>query len=477
MEKVDALLIFPPLRLNDEPRNFPTGIGLLAAYAIREGFEVDVLDLNGLRPTRDEALELIKRYDTNIYGMGGLITTYGYTKWLAGEIRKINPDAVIIAGGSVASPVPHVILNKTEVDIACIGEGEQMLVDLIRAVRANTPFDTIKGIAFLRDGGLVKTPERPFFADINTLPLPAWELFPMDVYMANPVVGVGRDMDLVTSRGCPYGCVYCYRLFGRKYRFRSAGHVMGEIDALKRRYNIDFVSFQDDCFVISKARIYELCDLLDRSGYGLKWSCTGRVNICTDKKLIRRMKESGCTSISFGVESGSATILKALNKGAPLDITAEAIRVVRDAGLRTPASFMLGMFGETRETVWETVEFCKREKIPLGAVMFVTPYPGTPIYDQALRKGLIKDEEAFILSLGDALDFTINLTDIDDKELVALREEMIKAVRSELPPLTHEEIQRKELELYGPELYHKGELQRKDAAFLKHRKEHGFNEE
>ncbi|MBN1765636.1 MAG: N-acetylneuraminate synthase family protein [Sedimentisphaerales bacterium] len=477
----DIALLFPPIRTWDSPRNFPTGLGLIAARLRSAGYRVAVIDVNGLRLSDDQVLEQIQHYNPAVVGIGGLITTYSWVKRICRRVRQLRPDSKIILGGSVGTSIVQTALENLNIDAVAIGEADDTILELLPALLHNKKIDPIPGIAYRSDEGIVRTPERKLIETLDELPYPAWDLFPMKVYLANPVVGVGKDIDIISSRGCPFNCHYCYRIFGRKFRGRSPEHVVGEMQALKRNYDVDFISFQDDCFVIDKKRIFEICDLIDHEGLNnsLRWSCTGRVTVC-DKELLKRMKSSGCVSVSYGIESGSDKILQAMGKGASLAQAKEAIINTRDTGLRCPVSFMIGYPGETRETVMKTVEFCKDLNIPLTALMFTCPYPGTALYEQVKDSTRFKEpftcEEDFVLKIGDAVDLTVNLTEISNEDLVLLRDEALHAARENYTPPTADEVARQEKELYGEELYQKAQIQMQNPHMQAHRRRHGFNE-
>ena len=480
-KKIDIILVFPPIRVWDRPRNFPAGLGIIAAILRNAGYNVKVIDVNGLRISEDEVVEQIRAASPRIIGIGGLITTYGWVKSVTHRLREVLPDSKIMLGGSVGTSIVETALSNLAVDVIALAEGDDTVLELASALSEGNPLDNISGVAFMRDGKVVRTEPRPMIQDLDRLPLPAWDMFPMDTYLANPVVGVGKDIDIISSRGCPFPCRYCYRIFGRRYRARSAQHVVSEIEKLKTDYDIDFISFQDDCFVIDKKRVFEICDLLDAKGLSesIRWSCTGRVTVC-DLDMMQRMKASGCVSISFGIESGSETILRAMGKNASLEQAETAILNARKARVRTPVSFMIGYPGENRDTVMETVEFCKRINIPLGALMFTAPYPGTPLYDEVKDteqfKSQFATEEDFVLALGDALDFVVNMTDLSKEELFTIRDEALALAKSNYIPPTTEEAAALERELYGEELFRKAQEQMNTPEMQAHRKRHGFNE-
>lgn len=490
---VDMLLIFPPLRTWDRPRNFPCGIGLLAARLRQEGYNIAVLDVNGLRWSHEQVMEKIRTYHTKVIGIGGMISVYRWTRTMLAMIREQLPDVKTVLGGSVGTSIIETALNRLNIDVIAVAEADDTILELLPAMLNDKPLHDIPGLAYLEDDQIIKTASRPQREDLDSLPYPAWDLFPMETYLANPIVGVGRDIDIISSRGCPYPCQYCYRLFGRQYRGRSAENVVGEMLELYHRYQVDFISFQDDCFVIDKKRVFAICDMIDREGMNIRWSCTGRVNIC-DLELLKRMRASGCVSVSFGLESGSNTILQRMKKNTTTEKARMAIENCRKAGLRAPVSFMTGYPGESRDTVMETVEYCKALNIPLTALMITCPYPGTPLYDEAMQDpvlfrkflekygrtapdglSIVYDEEKFVLEIGDVVDLTINISDMSDDELLRVREEALEAAAKNYTAPTEEEIRQQEIDLYGLELYERAKRQLETPQMQEHRKRHGFN--
>jgi radical SAM superfamily enzyme YgiQ (UPF0313 family) len=470
------LLIFPPIRETDNPRNTPHGIAMIAAVLRQRGHEVHILDINGNRFSKQEVIKKVEEEKFEIVGIGGLITVYNYLKWIVPVLREVNPHASIIAGGSLGCSIPDIVLKRNDVDIVIDGEGEITIIELVEALRDKRDLHNVRGIYFKEKGRVVRTPTRNLIRKLDALPLPAYDLLPMETYLDNPVVGIGRDIDIVSSRGCPYYCTFCYRLFGNHYRFHSSDYIIRQIKFLKKEYDIDFVSFQDDEFMANKKRVYEFCDKILKEKIEIKWSCTGRVNL-VDEEILRLMKKAGCTSVSYGIESGSQKILDLMKKRVTVEQAKRAILLNKKVGLRHPTSFILGMPGETPETVKETIEFCKELNIPLKSIMFATPYPGTELYQKAKAEGRIVDEEEFIMKLGDAVSFTINLTDtFSDEELIKIRDYMIKEVQKSCRFPSKEEKERQDIELYGERLYKKSLVQQQNSRFKEHRRLHGFNE-
>jgi len=427
-----VLLINSPIRLDANPNCIPSGLATIASTLRINGFEVEILDLNGLRPSREEILDSLQGKSWHLAGISGLITTFGFQKWLIPELKNINPDAPVLSGGGLATCSSDLLFQRTPLDIAAIGEGEETMLCLCRAVEQGEDLKRIPGIRFREGERIVTNPGRKNIPDLDTVPFPAWDLLPMEIYLRNPIWGdvagnssgfrkgvrVTRSMNIISSRGCPFSCNYCYHLFGRSsYRFRSAHNVVEEVEALVSSYGVDFVGFVDDNMMASERRLLEFCDLLEKKNFPITWGCHGRVT-SAKPDILRRMAEVGCVWIGYGIESGSQEILDAMNKKAVVAQAKEAIHNTRKAGIYPNTTFIFGYPGESVRTIQETIDFKKEMAIECGS-FFATPYPGTPLYQKAKER--IGDDEKFIRSLGNATEFSINLTEFADDEFFALK--------------------------------------------------------
>lgn len=438
------LLINAPIRLRARPNNIPYGLATVAAVLRDCGHEVEIYDVNGLRHDREQVLsEIRRRADErpwDVVAMSGLLTTIEFQSWLAPHIKAANPDAPLVLGGGLPTCVPGLCCADMPADILVLGEGEATIAELAHALAEGRDLHAVAGLALPDDSapeGFVTTAPRAPIADLDTVPFPAWDLLPVENYLINPIWGGGANnssgmldgvetkcsMNVISSRGCPFACNYCYHLFGRgKYRFRSAANVMAEIHELVERYGVDFIGFVDDNMVADEARLLEFCDLLEQSGLDIRWGCHGRVT-SAKYDVLRRMVDAGCVWLGFGIESGSAQMLTHMNKKATPQMAAHAITECRRAGLFPNSTFIFGYPGETRETIQESLEFKRALGIEAPS-FFATPYPGTPLYRQVLPRILERfgSERAFIYALGNATDFVINLTDFSDEELFELKE-------------------------------------------------------
>ncbi len=440
------LLINPPIREWAKPNCFPSGLGYLSSVLLSAGYEVEVLDINGYRYSRQEVEARVEASDADVFGVGGLITVYGYIKWLTQVVKRYHPDKTVIAGGSSATSIPRTFLECTKADIAVTGEGELTLPELMHALRDGGNLEGLHGIWYKDGNGeIMARPSRPAIKDLDAIPFPAWDLFPMDIYLGNPVGapnirkwndgGSSNDapltMNILPSRGCPYQCIYCYHDFmGVKYRHRSAQNILDEIVSLVDRYGVNYIHFTDDDFVINRKHVMKFCDLIIESGLNIQWGSSGRVNLMTEE-LLAKMAAAGCVWIGYGIESGSQKMLDVMKKQVTVEQARKAIELARKYISQVDCSFMMGTPGETRETIMETVEFCKEMDLAPEVIFFATPYPGTELYDIARERGLIEDEEKFVLNLWEQGEkITVNFSELSDEELFEMREWAIAELKA-----------------------------------------------
>jgi len=407
-----VLLINPPIRVIDEhPANFPTGLAIIAAVIREMGHKVEVIDLNAIRKSKEEIKELgFEKYD--VIGIGSLISTYNYVKGLIKIIKEKSPKSKVIVGNSLA--VLWKYLLKNGADVVVHGEGEDAIKEVMNALKSKKPLNKIKGISYKGK----RNPPRELIRNLDEIPFPAYDLFPTKEYLKVPIddATANPDINIVVSRGCPYNCNYCYKNFGRVYRLRSVNNALKEIKFLIEKYGVKAIVFPDDNFGINNEWLLKFCEKLKR--FNLEWGCMTRVDSpILNKETLKKMKEAGCKSIGFGLESASRKILKNMNKGVTPDQMIKAIKVVRNSGIRGDGSWMYGYPGETPETARETINFCYKYNLPLWWG-YTTPYPETALWTWAIENGKIKESEIeeYICKLNDVQDFTINLTDMPDEQ-------------------------------------------------------------
>ncbi len=435
------LLINPPIREWSKPNVLPLGLAYIAAVSRDASHQVEVLDINAYRFNHQEVEDKIKQADFDVFGIGAIITVYRYVKWLIELIKQYHPGKKIIVGGSVGTSIPEIILNKTKADIVCVGESEHTIIALLEAIEGNKDLSDINGIAFKNaNKNIVYNQPQTSIKDLDDILLPSWDLFPMDIYLKNPVGAPNRNkwidggdessvlsMNMVATRGCPYKCIYCYHDFmGMGYRHRSARSLVDEIKILHEKYGVEYIQFMDDEFCLKKGFVYDFCKAMKTEfNRRITWGCSGRVNLMTED-LIATMADAGCVLIGYGIESGSQRMLDVMKKRVTVAQAKEAIRLTQKYLGWADCSFVIGTPGETKETIKETVDFCKDVDLKPEVVFFMTPYPGTELYEIALKQGKIPDEEDYLLNLGEQGEkIKVNFTDMSDEELYMTQIELI----------------------------------------------------
>lgn len=415
-------LVYPPYGSGRRARYFPFGLAYVASSLAAGGHEVSVVDMEGSDLSMDSAVAALAAGRPDMIGLGGMVTRFRFARELGRRLREALPDAFLVAGNSGATTLPEIYLRSCSLDAVVVGEGERTSLELADAIEAGAEWRGIPGVAFLSDAGnLAFSPPREPVEDLDLLPRPAWDLFPIESYIHSydHRGRLTRHMEVVASRGCPFECVYCYRIYGRRVRRRSPESIVSEIEELEARYGIRYTGFPDDLFTSDRSFVLEVCRLIRDRLPGLKWSCLGRVNT-VDAEMLSEMKRSGCYWISYGIESGSPAMLEAMNRKVTPAQCLEALKLTRRAGIHAEGSFMIGMYGETRETIEETVSFCAKADIT-APMLFVTPYPGTRIFERARAEGRIPDLDAFLVGMNSAGSLLVNLTDMTDEELKARR--------------------------------------------------------
>lgn len=413
-------LVYPPYGSGRRSRYFPFGLAYVAASLKQAGHEVTVVDMEGLDLSMEACLRDVVASRPAMVGLGGMVTRYRHVRALGRAIREALPDCFLMAGNTGATTLPELYLETCGLDAVVLGEGEETARDLAGRIESGAEWRDTPGIGFLDSGSLRLAPAREP-VDLDSLPRPAWDLFPAERYInSHDHRGkLVRHMEVVASRGCPFQCVYCYRIYGRRVRRRSPASIVAEIRELVDRFGIRYTGFPDDLFTSDRDFVLETCRLMAETVPGMGWSCLARVNT-VDEEMLAAMKTAGCDWVSFGIESGSPVMLDAMGRGVTVERCLEAVRMVRRAGMHADGSFMIGMYGETPETVEETVRFC-READMTAPMLFVTPYPGTAIFDRALSEGRIDDVPALLEKMDAADRLLVNLTGMSDEALEELR--------------------------------------------------------
>jgi len=426
------LVINISLRPKSQQLFFPIGLGYIVSAIDRAGFDLEILDIDAHRYSDETVARLIGKKHYDVVTFGCIVTGYKIVKTLAELIKVHRKEILIICGNSVASSIPELLLSKTEVDIAVIGEGDITIVELLRAIENKEPLEQVNGICFKRGDQIVATSPRKIIADLDSIPLINWDLFDMDIYIPKSKTRCPKpcpiDYDSIrlisvnTARGCLYHCTFCYHVFIKdKYRVRSPQSICTEIKLLKEKYGINYIAFSDELTFYSIKQCENFVDTFLKENLQIYWDADCRANLFEEKDfgLVKKLKAAGCNGLGYSLESTNPEILRAMNKNISSRQFSVQSKVLQRAGLATWTSLVIGYPQETETSINETFNCCYENDI-YPSVGYILPQPGTPIYDFAIKTGKIKDKESYLLSTGDRQDFSINFTRMDQDRIEAL---------------------------------------------------------
>jgi radical SAM superfamily enzyme YgiQ (UPF0313 family) len=406
----------------DQP---PYGLLYVAGALSRAGQDVEIFDPDVSKLSVTETIKVIEEKKPDAIGIGGCITGYYYHKPLTLQIKQRFPRMPIVAGGYIGA-VPHLLLNKTGVDIVVIGEGENTAIELFDCLERGKAYDDIYGIAVKKHDKIYFTPARKQIFPLDDIPFPPYHLLNMNDYLFDPLqdrcfsevpeieeFNGKKKFNIKTARGCTNQCSFCYRLM-QGIRQHSVSYTISLIKHLYDNYNVAFFEFDDETTISSKKWIKDFCRVLRGSGIRIKFRIFGARVDQVDEEVIKELKDAGCVGIEYGIESGSQKMLDRMKKRVMVEDNIKALMITKEHGLLTTPSIIVGMPGENEETIKETLAFLKKCNIFPFAVFYATAYPKTELYDYALLNGLIQDEESYIFSLTNAWIFTLNFTSYPD---------------------------------------------------------------
>jgi anaerobic magnesium-protoporphyrin IX monomethyl ester cyclase len=374
------------------------GLGYLASCLKQAGHEVKILDALRDGLSAEHVVKAVQADQPDIVGVTVLTLFYKEARSLV-RLLKQTCSCKVAIGGHHVTALPEASLTETTADFAVIGEGEQTIVHLASELEGSARFEDVKGLAYRRNGSVVRNEPRPFIDNLDDIPFPQWDLIGLDRY---PPISHGTihhrfpNAPIITTRGCPYRCTFCAarRTAGTKLRKRSAGNVADEMEMLYRDFGIKEFHFEDDNFAFEKQHAYGICEELLRRDIRVEWSCPNGVRVDTlDDELLAIMKRSGCYMLALGIESASQHILDRVGKKLNIDAVPETVRRMRAHSILSMGFFILGLPGETEKTARETIEFAKKTDFDFVKFTHLVPLPGTEIFDELTEAGY--DPEQF----------------------------------------------------------------------------------
>ncbi|MHC9543655.1 MAG: radical SAM protein [Vulcanimicrobiota bacterium] len=401
---------------------FPQGLSYIAAVLIKAGYDVTIYNQDKEHYPDEHLTMYLNKNKFDIIGISVIAGYYEYRKLLriSDAINKAKQKPFYIIGGHGPSPEPEYFLMKTQADAVVIGEGEITIIELLEALSNKKSLNNITGIAFRENNKILINERRETIKDIDTIPFPAYDLFPIDYYrlLRMPHIST-RDfaLPILSGRGCPFQCNFCYRL-DKGFRPRSNAGIIEEIMLLKRNFGITYIAFGDELLMSSENRTISLCEDFIKSKVNIKWDCNGRLNYAKEN-VLKIMKKAGCVFINYGIEAMDDLVLKNMEKVLTTKQIIRGIKATLDAGISPGFNIIFGNIGDNKDTLMKGVEFLLKydDGAQMRTIRPVTPYPGSPLYYYAIQKGLLKDCEDFYENKHINSDLlAINFTDLSDDE-------------------------------------------------------------
>jgi len=450
MKKTKVLLIFPPFTVSssDYPTpDPPLGLAYLAAFLEKKGYPVKILDALalGIEQSRrkkggllkvglsdQEIKKAIVDYQPNVVGISCAYTAHAPDAHsVAALVKAVKPKTLVVFGGAHATVCAPLVLKDKNVDIVVLGEGELAFFEIVSRVEKRQSLTKVPSTTQRQGRNVITNPRQEFITNLDDLPSPAWHLLPMEIYLKKQEMTREFSMrkprtNIITSRGCPGNCVFCsiHAIWGHRWRPRSPEKVVEEMAHLVKTYGVREFYVLDDNISLKKERLMKICDLIRKRGLDIRWATPNGVALWTlDKKLLKKMRESGYYRITFGIESGCPRTLKFIRKPMELKKAKKIIDLSNKTGLWTHSTFIIGFPDETREEIEETVRWTIDSDLDFASYYIATPYPGTDLHREFIKDKLLKkgeEEKMYYSSISVSGYDTLRLT---KEELNQIRDE------------------------------------------------------
>lgn len=421
----------------------PFGIAYLAGYLKQKGEDYKVLFWPDNSIFLEKFVEDIIKEKPLLVGFGGLYPDLNVVSEIIKIFRKKNVDFPLIVGGQMVSPTPEFSISITGADYGVVGEGEIILYNMVKRLRAGLDSVELGGVACFVDDKYVFGGPGEYIEDLSLLPEIPYEIFPnkrwleIGKYYARIPQIHWRYSDRVVSihggRGCPYKCNFCYH--HSKARYRKVADMMKEADKLIQKYDANMLYFGDDLVLCSPKRATELVESIPKLSRSVEYSVSCRFDILSriDDDLLLKMKKTGCRIMGLGIESGSDKILKTMNKGITVAQVREGLSRLNKVGILPTVSIMVGQDGETAEDFALSMKLMEDLVLQNRKLQFAftitTPFPGSPLYCKAKEKGLISGDRDFFDRFNDKkqlLDLSLNMSEMSDEQVLKARNQLEK---------------------------------------------------
>jgi radical SAM superfamily enzyme YgiQ (UPF0313 family) len=362
------------------------GISYLAATLRERGYSVRLIDAEAQQLSHEEVFRIVREENPALIGMTVTTPVFPYAKAMADFLRA-RVDVPILGGG------PHVTTTGMKgldscFDFGISGEGENAILHLMDELTGGRNYEKVPNLIYREAGEVRANPQGDKIQCLDTIPFPAVDLLDLSLYRIKvPRKGNQRFTAIVLTRGCPFACSYCAEpnLFGRKVRFRTAKNAADEMEYVVSRFGIRHFVFNDSTLTLRKDLIHGLCDEIINRRLDITWEGWTRADLM-QRELLQHMADSGFVRVSMGVESGDMEVLKLIRKDIPLEVTRQAVEDAVSVGIKTECFAMLGLPGETRESVEKTVRFFRSlKKASYNSFSIAIPYPGTELHTMAQK--------------------------------------------------------------------------------------------
>ncbi|MBI1920994.1 MAG: B12-binding domain-containing radical SAM protein [Geobacter sp.] len=369
----------------------PIGLAFLSAYLKERGHEVTLLDMQGLLMDSEALAGQIAARQPDLVGITAMTPTVPEALQAAAIAKRVSLKSKVVLGGVHPTLDPAGVLADENVDFVIRGEGEEAFAALATALADGNPVDGIPGLSFRRDGKPVIGDKATLIADLNTLPMPDYEAFPVERYIEhNQHLRSIRGISMIVSRGCPFQCTFCavHQTMGRKWRIKSPERVVDELLILKERHQLEGVWFKDSIFNLDREWVKEFCRLMIERKVEIAWQALTRIDLI-DEEELRLMKRAGLTQLDLGIETGSPKSLLRLKKGITVDRIREKVRLAKKH-VKVFGFFMIGIPGEDETDVQQTFELAKALDLDRWTWSIYSPLPGSSLYEELIAEGKIE---------------------------------------------------------------------------------------
>ncbi|MTV49683.1 radical SAM protein [Heliobacillus mobilis] len=417
---------------------FPLGLAYISASLKQAGYAVEVLNLNHHDGTQSDLLkERLANGDIGYVMTGGLSAHYRAIQRIIDDVRAIDEGVRVIIGGGVISASPELMFHTLRPDYMVIGEGEITVVELLDALTGGADdIHRVKGIGYSDSAGrLIITPAREPIMDLDSIPFPDLEGFEFERYldMQRPndslylyIDDKPRFYPIISSRGCPYNCTFCYHPSGSKYRSRSIDNFMAEVKFVTERYGVNNLAIFDELISADRERLVEICRRLKELPKQVHWICQLRVDE-VDQELLFMLKDAGCFLISYGFESACNEVLKSMRKHITVEQIESAMEMTRQAGIGIQGYFIFGDPAETMESARKTLEFWKKHHDYHLTLGYIRPFPGSVLWKKQVENKSLEEQLHF---LNQCIENPPNMSKMDTYQWQELRKEVYKALLS-----------------------------------------------